>query len=56
MQMTMARVRRERLPPMRVVAINDAGVLGYLGGRRTVDLVGLTRQGWHDSGECGRAA
>jgi hypothetical protein len=45
MQMTMARVIRERLPADAVVAINDAGVLRYLSGRRTVDLVGLTTPG-----------
>jgi hypothetical protein len=45
MQMTMAQVIDDRLPPDAVVAINDAGVLRYLGGRRTVDLVGLTTPG-----------
>jgi len=45
MQMTMARVIRERLPDNAVVAINDAGVLRYLSGRRTVDLIGLTTPG-----------
>ncbi len=45
MQMTMARVIDERLPKDAMVAINDAGVLRYLGGRRTVDLIGLTTPG-----------
>lgn len=34
--------RLRALPEDAVVAINDAGVLAYLGGRRTFDVVGLT--------------
>jgi hypothetical protein len=45
LQMTMARVIDERLPRDAGIAINDAGVLRYLGGRRTLDLVGLTSPG-----------
>ncbi len=34
------------LRPEAVVAVNDAGALAYLGGHRTIDLVGLTTNGW----------
>ena len=34
------------LPPKAVVGINDAGAIAYYGGRSTVDLLGLTTEGF----------
>ena len=40
-QVELARTIRE-LPPEAVIALNDAGALAFLGGRRTFDMMGLT--------------
>jgi hypothetical protein len=45
LQISLARFVHERLPAQARLAINDAGALKYLGGRHTVDLVGLTSPG-----------
>jgi hypothetical protein len=44
-QVAMAQVIDSELPPEASIAINDAGVQKYLGGRYTLDLIGLTSPG-----------
>lgn len=41
-QVALARWARDALPGNALVAVNDAGAMAYLGGRRTFDIVGLT--------------
>src|SRR5262249_36280989 len=41
-QMPMARYVAENTPPSAIIGVHDIGVMRYLGGRSTYDVVGLT--------------
>lgn len=45
-QTKVARWIEANTPPSTRVALNDAGAIAYYGGRRILDLVGLTTHGW----------
>lgn len=55
-QVPMARWLAQNTPPDAAIAVHDVGLMRYLGGRTTVDMVGLTTPGASDSWRNGPGA